>query len=207
MSTVRDLSGNGGRYGTGNPDPIQSNEGVEGVFTGKRADNMPLRATYGSTSFGIVPAAACTDLFDFNNTSANNKLFRILGITISGTVTAAENREVRIVRHAVSTGGTATLPGKIAHDSRDPTATAVIKAYTANPAIGAGLVVLHGGRLNLAPPANGAIDRLAWQFSWVNDKPLILSPGEAIGINFNGATFGAGAAIDIDWLWTEEPIV
>lgn len=204
MSRVRDTSGNGGRFGTGMPDPLQPNESVEGVPTAKRSDNMGLRATYGCGAYGIAPAAATTDLFDINNPAGSNKLIRVSSVTVSGVITSAAHNLVQLAKRSTNnSAGTASTLAPISHDSRDLASVAILNAYTANPTLGTLVGNIHFARLAIAPASN-ALDRILFTWGWLNEKAIVLLPGEALGVNFNGATLGAGAALDIDWLYMEE---
>lgn len=170
-----------------------------------QSDNEPERNTYGATVTNLTPAANATDIVTI--TGAANRLIRIKQIIISGTATAASNVFLFLAkRSAANTGGTSTTPTIVPHDSADNAAQAVVRAYTVNPG-GLGTLVgnVHGGRLNLAPAANGSIDRMIWQHTWMNDKGIILrSAAEVLAINNAGAAIPAGGALDIDLLWTEE---
>jgi hypothetical protein len=168
------------------------------------ADNEPERATYGGSIYGIVPPATPTDFVTLQG--AAGKTIRLKSAIIAGTATAAANILINLIRRsAVNTAGTQTTVVGQSHDSSDPAASAVFKYATANPTgLGAG-VTLHQARLNLAPAANGSVDRLMWQFTWQNDKaPLLRSASEFFAINLNGAAFPGGGALDVDLLWTEE---
>ena len=171
-----------------------------------QSDNEPERNTYGATVTNVTPAATATDIFTI--TGAANRLIRVKQIIISGTATAASNIFLFLAkRSALNTGGTATTLTAVPHDSGDNAAQAVVRSYTANPSgVGTLVGLMHGGRVNLAPAANGSIDRLVWQFAWMNDKaPVLRGAAEVLAINNAGAAIPAGGALDFDILWTEEP--
>ncbi len=170
------------------------------------SDIEPMRATFGAFSGNFVPAANATDVLQLIGSAT--KLIRLKAIYISGTATAAANIIVNIIqRSALNTGGTpvAITPGQ--HDANDDAAAATLQYFTANPTgLGAGKTI-RGGRLNLAPAANGAIDRLLFDWSWHNDKsPLLLTAAQSICVNLGGAAVPAGGSLDISCEWTEEAL-
>lgn len=169
-------------------------------------DNEPARATYGAFIAGFVPAATPTDVFRLRGSAT--KLVRLKSLYISGTATSASNVLLFLaLRTVLNTGGTTNnvTPGR--HDSTDDAVAAVVETYTANPsALGAGATIA-GGRLNLAPAANGSIDRLALDWAWRSDKaPVLNGANESLCLNVNGAAWPAGGALDIQIVWTEEAI-
>lgn len=168
------------------------------------SDNEPERATYGCAVFNVTPAANPTDLIGIVGSAT--RTIRVKSIIVSGSATSATNIGVYLQkRTAVNTGGTSTAQTIAPHDTADGAATATVPLYTANPTgLGAGSVV-HASRLNLAPAANGSIDRIFWQFTWLNDKGLVLrGSNELLMINLGGAAWPAGGALDVDLEWTEE---
>lgn len=91
-----------------------------------------IKATYSSTITGLVVPALATDIFTI--TGSGTKTIRILQVGISATAAAdTKVNTVLIKRSAANTGGTSSTPAIIPHDSTSAAATAVIRAYTANP--------------------------------------------------------------------------
>ena len=169
------------------------------------ADNEPERNTYRAFLYGLASAAAITDLLTLRG--AANKTIRLKALTLSGSASAATNVGVYLAkRTAAPTGGTPTTVTPGAADSTDPNPAATLQHYASGaPTPGAG-AVFDGGRLNLAPAANGSIDRLVFQYTWQNDKaPLLVSASEWFALNFNNANIsGVAGAVDIGIAWTEE---
>ncbi|CAB4126147.1 hypothetical protein UFOVP68_10 [uncultured Caudovirales phage] len=170
------------------------------------SDIEPTRATFGGFSGSFTPAALATDVFQLIGSAT--KLIRLKAIYISGTSTTASNIIVNIIlRTAANTGGTAVAitPGR--HDSNDDAVSATLQSFSANPSgLGAGATI-RGGRLNLAPAANGAIDRLLFDWSWHNDKsPILQSAAQSVVVNLGGAAVPVGASLDISCEWTEEAL-
>lgn len=169
------------------------------------ADNEGLRASYGVYSSNIVPPANPTDFFTIRGSAT--KLIRVKQFYISGTAAAATNIIIQLVRRSTqNTGGTFVPLTPIRHDQSDDAVTAAVGYYSANPTgLGTAIGTVHGGRLNLAPAANGAIDRLMFDYGWRNDKALVLDGvNDVLSLNFNGVAWPAGGAIDIDMMFLEE---
>ncbi len=167
------------------------------------SDNEPERATFGATIFNFTPAATPTDVFIIKGSAT--RVIRVKSLTVSGISTVAGHIPLALIRRSTApTGGTpvALTPG--AHDIIDGAATAIPSYYTANPTLGTLVAILHNQRLALAPAASST-DRLAFQFSWINEKAIVLrGVNDYFCLNMAGATLPAGTAIDIDALWTEE---
>ena len=170
------------------------------------ADNEPERATFGAFLYNLAPASATlTDLFLMQG--AAGKVIRVKSIILSGTASSATNVPVILYKRTTNqTGGTTTAVTRTAKDSADGAANMVLNHFGtgAAPTPGTGTMV-DGGRLNLAPAANGSIDRLLFQYSWQNDKAVVLrGASEWLAVNFNGTTTPAGVGIDFSCTWTEE---
>jgi len=170
------------------------------------ADNEPERATFGAFLYGLAPASATiTDLFLMQG--AAGKVIRVKSIILSGSASSAVNVPVILYkRTANQTGGTPTAVTRTPKDSTDGAANMVLSHFGTGtvPTPGAGTMV-DGGRLNLAPAANGSIDRLVFQYSWQNDKAVVLrGASEWLAVNFNGVSTPGGVGIDFSCTWTEE---
>lgn len=169
------------------------------------ADNEPVRASYSGFVSNFVPAATPTDVFAIR--CDGSRVIRLKSIILTGTATSASNIIVNLVkRSTLNTGGTPSAVPAVKADTGDDTSTVVVETYAANPgALGTLVGVMHGCRLNLAPAANGSIDRVAMQYSWLNEKPpMLVGPTEQLAINLGGAAWPAGGALDIDFVYTEE---
>ena len=168
------------------------------------ADNEPERNTYRAFAYNLAPTGAVNDLVALGGSAT--KLIRLKGVIVSGTATAATNVPIYIYkRTAAYVGGTPTAITRVAADTTDPASTATLNHYaTAGATAGAG-TMLDGCRLNLAPAANGSIDRFLFQYTWQNDKaPNLRGVNEFIGIGLNGTSFPAGGALDVALVWSEE---
>lgn len=183
-------------------DPLGSGPHEDGIYV---TDNEPQRATFGYFATGIVPAANPTDLLVLRGSAT--KVVRLKSLLIMGTATAASNIICNLIRRsAANTGGTASNPAGIPRDTNNDAVSAQLSLYSANPAaLGTAVGNVDGGRLNLAPAANGSIDRLMFQYAWQMDQALVLrGVSEFLALNLGGVAWPAGGALDISMMWTEE---
>lgn len=171
------------------------------------ADNDPYRAAYGYSVVGYSTIAANpTDVFTINGSAS--KVIRIRQIQISGYATSASSTQLNIIRRSTAnTGGTATNPTPGKRDTNDDTATATLSFYSVNPTgLGTSAGTIDGGRLGLVA-ATGAsqIDRMNFQYGWLNEKaPVLRGATDILALNFGGVAMAAGAVLDIAIWWTEE---
>ena len=169
------------------------------------ADNDPVRGAYSLFIAGFVPVANTTDFLEIQGSST--KTIKIRQIILSGTATAASNILPFILRRSTTaTGSTPTTQALAKRDPGNDAATAVIRTFQgSNPTTGTLVSTVDGGRLNIAPAANGGIDRCVFQFSWLNEQPLTLrGTSDFLCLNLAGAAWPAGGALDIAIALTEE---
>ena len=182
---------------------LQSDQAGGTSYNIVAADNEPERNTYRAFIYDQTFTANPTDLIILGGSST--KIIRLKSIIVSGTATAASNIGLYLFkRTAAATGGTPTAITKTSSSVSD-TATASLNHYGSGaPTVGTG-TMMDGGRLNLAPAANGSIDRLILQYTWQNDKaPLCEAATEFVALGMNGAAMPAGGKLDISITWTEE---
>lgn len=181
---------------------------TQGAYRIPGADNEPERPTYRACKYGITTSGAVSDLILL--IGAADKIIRLKQISIGGTATVATSVRVDLIkRSAVDTGGTATALTIVSADSLDPTPSGVARDYASGTPAGLGtsLGAFDNIRVNLAPASAGSADRAYFQYTWQNDKAIVLrSAVECIAINFAGATLPAGHAVDIQMTWTEEEL-
>ncbi|CAB5162299.1 hypothetical protein UFOVP152_18 [uncultured Caudovirales phage] len=194
------------RRNLGTPNVVQYFDPANGIDAPVPvSDNDPQRPTYRITILGAAPAANPTDLLVLQG--AAGVTTRIREIILSGTATSATNVTPTIVRRSsANTGGTSTAQTVAKRDTADAAAASSCQLYTANPTgLGALVNIVDGGRLNLAPAANGSIDRIFWQYSWMNEKgPTLRGASDFFALNFGGAAWPAGGLLDITISLTEE---
>jgi hypothetical protein len=169
------------------------------------SDNDPVRGAYGLYIAAITPAATPTDVLTIQGSAS--KIIRVRQIVLSGAATSATNVQVYLIRRsAANTGGTAAAQTLVKRDTADDAATATVNLYSANPSgLGTAVGTFDGARLNLAPAANGAIDRVVFQYSWLNDKaPALTGASDFFALNFAGAAWPSGGTLDISLTLSED---
>jgi len=169
------------------------------------ADNDPGRASFGVFIPNVTPAATPTDILMIQGSAS--KTIRVRSIIITGTATVASNVQVIINRRATAnTGGTSVAQTVVNRDRNDDPVTATVSVYSVNPtALGTSAGVADGGRLNLAPAANGSIDRLLLQYGWFNDKaPVLRGVNDFLCVGLGGAALPAGGSFDFNVVFSEE---
>lgn len=170
-------------------------------------DNEPLlRATYGAGAVGFTPAATPTGVWELFNPSTSLSVARVKQITFGAAASAAGLMGAALKKvTAQCTGGTPVVATIVPHDSRSRASGLVCRHFTANPTVpsGGSLVgIVHAGRLGFS--TGGQLDRLGWQFAWVNDKPIVLRPGEGLVLDLLGGTVPTAGQLDWDLEFTEE---
>jgi len=182
---------------------LDPQDGVGGLA--QIADNDPLRATYSLFLGSFGPAATPTDILQIQGSATT--IVKVRQIVITGTATAASNILPTLVRRSTAaTAGTPTVQTLQKRDTGSNAATAVVSSFAANPApVGTLVATVDGGRLNIAPAANGGIDRLVFQYSWLNDQALTLrGTSDFLCFNLGGGAWPAGGLLDISIVLTEE---
>ncbi|MFA5166739.1 MAG: hypothetical protein WC449_05640 [Candidatus Paceibacterota bacterium] len=167
-----------------------------------------VRPTYAYRAADIAPAATPTDVLTVSG--ADGKVVRITKIGITGDATAAAIVDLYITkRTTANTGGTSTNPTPTKYDSADPTPSATVTLYSANPsAVGTG-VSLEGDMIYLPAAATPAGEPSHWEREyWLGEAkgPVLRGASELISINFSGATLPAGAKFYFYIEWTEEAL-
>lgn len=168
------------------------------------ADNDPLRPTFATFVFGYTPYANPTDVLMIQGSPS--RIVRIREISVTGTATTASNIGILTVRRSTpNTGGSPTVVPLYPRDQNDAAATSTVSLFGSAPALGTLIGGTDGGRLNIAPPANGGIDRLPLQYSWFNDKaPILRGVNDCLCINLAGIAWPAGGQLDFNIVVTED---
>lgn len=175
-----------------------------GRFVVPAADNEPERNTYRAFAYDLAPTGAVNDLVVLGGSAT--RLIRLKSVILSGTATSATNIGAYVFKRTAGyTGGTPTAITRTSADTTDPAATASLVHYAAGGATAGAGTMLDGCRLNLAPAANGSIDRPMLQYTWQNDKaPNLRGVTEFLAIGLNGISMPAGGRLDVSLTWTEE---
>lgn len=169
-------------------------------------------ATYVGQILALVPAAAATDIYCVDASSTKN--VHIRRVTLSGTATAVATIPVTMIRrNTLDTGGTSSTPNITAFDTANPTATAAVISYTANPTItdSTSHQTIRDQILVLGPTtpvAGEAPQPIIWEFGTsvdAYDQGANLTKGstQQFCLNWNANTT-AGNALYGTVEWTED---
>jgi hypothetical protein len=185
---------------SGNWDQQRSAVGTTGV---PAVVTESTKATYSCAIGATTLAATATDFFTIVGSAT--KTVRVSRITISGIGTSAGTSEIYLYkRTTANSGGTATQPTIVQHDSNDAAPTAVVNTYSANPTLGTGNA-LRAQRLAIQLTATGDVPAIVWDFSTRNSKGLVLRGiAQCLALNFNGAAVVGGTSLCIDCEFSEE---
>lgn len=163
-------------------------------------------ATYSAGSHAATDATGATDVWVLQGSSS--KIVRVQGIRISGTSSANTVVDAIIYkRSSPNSGGTSTTVTPVSHDDTNPTATATVLSYTANPTtLGSTVGILRIEHLVFAGTnaPNVAIESNVYQFSiYDGQTPALRGSSESFVVNLNGTAMATGH-IAVDAQWTEE---
>lgn len=170
------------------------------------------KATYSFSINDFTPVATPTDVLTLSG--AAGKIIRVNAVEITADATAAGIFDFYLYKRlAANTGGTATNPLPVIHDSADVAASAVIALYSANPSAlgGVGPAGTNGivRSVHYALPAAGTTGYPGqpWveKFGIRNEKQIVLRSGELLAINFDSQAVPSGFVSHINLSWTEEP--
>lgn len=187
-----------------NQNSLQVNNSFDG-------DSLPIRqktgfiSTYATAISGFAYAANGTDIFTIQG--SNSKVIRIKHLSIDGTQTSTNIRTINLIkRSSQNTGGTSVLLTPTPYDSSNPTATATVRYYTANPTtLGTSPGIFHTEKL-IIPSVGGTVED-ALVFSTIEATTMqditLRSSNELLAVNMAGVS-SAGNSMNIDVVWTEE---
>lgn len=172
-----------------------------------RITNESGKATYAAVVTGFTPVATPTDFWQI--TGSATKTVRVQRLEVYGVATAANAVLTHLVkRTTTSTGGTPTAATLTKHDTNDPTATAVVNTFAANPSplgtsagdIRAALLALSvaGGSQTIQP---GFVADMAYSGG---RAAVLRGVAESLNLNWGGAAVPAGTLLTIVCEFTEE---
>ena len=162
-----------------------------------------VKATYSAAIVGLATVATPTDVFTI--TGSATKTIRVTRIAITGTQTTATQRDILIIkRSTANTGGTSSTLTAVPHDSTGASATATVRAYTANPtALGTAVGNIRTRKVFIGT-TTGNSDEFIIDFGIRPSQALVVrGVAEVLSINLNSVT-SAGGNLDISIEWTEE---
>lgn len=170
------------------------------------------RTTYRSVARALPPAASATDIACIAGSSTKTVYVDYIRLTgTAGTLVTAPFTLVR--RASVDTGGTAaTTTANWANniskaDSSNPTATATLISYSANPTINdtSPTYVTSAWATLPVTSAGTSIAPLVWEWSNTSfsQRPTLRGVAQQLCINLNAVSVSSGL-LDVAIQWTEE---
>lgn len=157
------------------------------------------RPTYSAGILGLTLAATPTDIFCIQGSATKTvkvKRFDISGLTATAMATSGFQM---VKRSTANTGGTATAPTAVPHDSLDPAATATVAAYTANPTVGVLVGVVDPFYITAAIATTQSGERTKLYGSEDMQSMRLRGVGESFCLNGNGVGYTGTISIGVDW--------
>lgn len=151
-------------------------------------------------------AASSTDVFTVYGSAT--KTIRVQELFVTGTNTGNTNALVAIIKRSTAdTGGTSTTATNVPLDSANAAGTAVVKAYTANPSLGATVGTLDSQYVFLPVLAStNGVGSVLFDYGDDNEQACTLrgtSEGIAVNMNIGGLLPGT-TVLSVTATWTEE---
>ena len=161
--------------------------------------------TYKACILGLASAVTATDIFTISGSST--KIIKLRDIQVTGLQSLASTIDMVVIKRSTpDSGGTSTTITAVPVNSNNAAATAVIKAYTANPTLGtlignmiATKIFVSDNSKSFTAPSDKTLLNVnpLWQPITLNNA------NETIAINLNGVTV-TGSSFDISIIWTEQ---
>ena len=155
-----------------------------------------------SAAYVFSAATTPTDIFTINGSASKTIVIRHISVT--GVQTTASDVLFNIIRRSTAnTGGTSTTVTSTPVSSAFPAASAVVKAYTANPTLGT-LVGLIQSDYVFLPDAASNKGGDALGFHGFEGSPIAILNGtaEQLSINMNSVTV-SGNVLACHIVWSE----
>ena len=162
------------------------------------------KKTYFATVIGLAVALLPTDVFTI--TGAAGVVVRVTRVLVTGTRNANGHSDfVFLRRSTANTLGISSTPTAVFCDSQSGAASAVVRAYTANPTLGTLVGNMVATRLFLTGVSGTPPQQLELEFGKRFSTSVILrSAAEVFALNLNGVTVTTGL-LNVTIEWTEEP--
>lgn len=170
------------------------------------------RNTYSAVALALPPAASATDIACIAGSATKTVYINWVGI--SGTAGTLITAPVTLLRRAaVDTGGTAATTtanwaNTIAeNDTNNPTPTATLISYSANPTINdASPTYLRSRNVTFPTTASGTVlVPIVWEWDTTSfgERPTLRGTAEQICVNLNSVSVSSGV-LQLSIEWTEE---
>lgn len=158
-------------------------------------------ATYSAGIANLVTAATATDFFTI--TGSATKIIKITALGFSAIGTAGQNVSISLIkRSTANTVGTSTSPASIPLDSTSAAATAVVRAYTANPTLGTTVGTIRSMKLFVSGVVTAGSSGVEIDFAGSSAQPPTLhGTSEVLALNLVGVTVtGASVNAWVEWV-------
>lgn len=184
---------------------------TDGTLVGNDSDRLKVAAlvtrsdassvTY-SVGVAFVAPTLATDIFTI--TGSASKTVQVIHMSLCLTATTGSNATVNLIRRSTAnTAGTSTTPTIAKWDSASAAATAVVRAYTANPTLGTTAGTLMTDSIYVSGGGTVGSDPLEYSYDLLGGSPITLrGTSEVLAINLNGVTF-AGNSCRATVIWVE----
>jgi hypothetical protein len=165
------------------------------------APNLPTRATYRYAGTAVTNFAAnTTDWLTVSGSSARK--VKVMYISLCGIASSSAAMDVAIVKRSTADSAGTAQTG-VPMDSVDPSATASVSLYTANPTLGSLVGIISAQSLGFGTPYAGCVVFDFSKFSGTK-PPSLYGAAQGVAVNFGGMSLPAGASIDWVLETTEE---
>jgi hypothetical protein len=165
--------------------------------------------TYVGQILGLVPVTGATDVWCID--ASATKSISIRRLELSGVATAATQVPVTFIRRNTVDTGTAGTPNITANNTGNPTSTATLVSYTANPTITdtTSHQTIRAGYLLLGTAAVPTGFPIAWNFGTAVDgynqgADLTKGTTQQFCINLGATALGGGQLLEGYVEWTEQ---
>ncbi len=176
------------------------NELAVGPFGDQYISKLGTRKRSYSCAFTVALAASATDVVEIIGSASTT--VEIVRITIGGVQTTAGQVLLNLIRRSTAaSAGSSTNQTLVPHQATDAAATAVVKAYTANPTTGTSVGNIRSRRLPIGM-STSLIAPTEFTFG-ENTKPVFLAGvAQTLCLNLAGVTV-AGGSLDVEIELTE----
>jgi hypothetical protein len=161
------------------------------------------RATYSACISSLTVASNPTDFFEIYG--AVGKTIIVKRIRVSGTSSGTQQvLLILLKRSTANSGGTPVAVTAVPHDSTNAAASAVVRAYTANPTTGTLVGSVRAPLYTMvAASSNYVCDLMQLEFGTEEDQGIILrGTGEGLCLNLGGVSV-SGSMFNISVEWRE----